>query len=104
MPGAGVIFFRADHDLIGRVLAEKLRRRADPSRLDDGFRILPQSVRPSMPSEKRRVLVATGHYVEARRLARVAPRDGKVLLSVNSHRPPIEVDEARWNAAEVLRG
>jgi hypothetical protein len=30
----GSIYFRADHELIARVLAEKLRRR-----LDDGFRV-----------------------------------------------------------------
>lgn len=35
----GVIYFRADHELIGRVLAEKLRRRTDRDRLDDGFRV-----------------------------------------------------------------
>jgi hypothetical protein len=104
MPGAGVIFFRADHELIGRVLAEKLRRRLDRNRHDDGFRVLnPQPASASMPSETRRVLIATGHYVTARRAARVPCRNGKVLLVVNSHRPPIEVDEARWNAAEVLR-
>jgi hypothetical protein len=42
MPGAGVIYFRADHELIGRVLAEKLRRRTDRTHLDDGFRVLPR--------------------------------------------------------------
>ena len=36
----GVIYFRADHELIGRVLAEKLRRRTDRDRLDDGFRVI----------------------------------------------------------------
>jgi len=36
----GVIYFRADHELIGRVLAEKLRRRTDRDRMDDGFRIV----------------------------------------------------------------
>jgi hypothetical protein len=101
----GLIYFRADHELIGRVLAEKLRRRTDRDHLGDSFRVInPQPASATVPSEKRRVLVATGHYVEARRLARVPARNGKVLLSVNSHRPPIEVDEARWNAAEVLRG
>jgi hypothetical protein len=101
----GVIYFRADHDLIGRVLAEKLRRRADRDRLDDSFRILdPKPASASMPSETRRVLIAAGHYVSARRATRAPVRNGKVLLVVNSHRPPIEVDEARWNAAEVVRG
>jgi hypothetical protein len=36
----GVIYFRADHELIGRVIAEKLRRRTDRNRLDDGFRVI----------------------------------------------------------------
>ena len=103
MIAAGTIYFRADHELVGRVIAEKLRRARLPDL--DAFRVLqPEPMRPSMPSEKRRVPIAPGHYVEARRLARVPARDGKVLLSVNSHRQPIEVEEARWNAAEVLRG
>jgi hypothetical protein len=57
-----------------------------------------------MAVERRRVEVATGHVVTAYRARRVPARNGKVLLIVNSHRPPIEVDEARWNAAEVPRG
>jgi hypothetical protein len=36
----GVIYFRADHELIARVIAEKLRRRTDRNRLDDGFRVI----------------------------------------------------------------
>lgn len=36
----GVIYFRADHELIGRVIAEKLRRRTDRERLDDSFRVI----------------------------------------------------------------
>lgn len=36
----GVIYFRADHELIGRVLAEKQRRRTDRNRIEDGFRIV----------------------------------------------------------------
>lgn len=36
----GVTYFRADHELIGRVLAEKLRRRTDRTHLDDGFRVI----------------------------------------------------------------
>jgi hypothetical protein len=36
----GTIYFRADHELIGRVLAEKLRRRTDRSGRGDGFRIM----------------------------------------------------------------
>ncbi|MDF0489779.1 hypothetical protein PX554_16715 [Sphingomonas sp. H39-1-10] len=35
----GVIYFRADHELVGRVIAEKLRRRTDRTRIDDGFRV-----------------------------------------------------------------
>jgi hypothetical protein len=57
-----------------------------------------------MAVERRRVEVATGHVVTAYRARRVPVRNGKVLIIVNSHRPPIEVDEARWNAAEVRRG
>jgi len=50
----GVIYFRADHELIGRVLAEKLRRRTDRDRLGDSFRILPkrqhhQAIEGSLP-------------------------------------------------------
>jgi len=35
----GTIFFRADHELVGRVIAEKLRRRNDRSNLDDSISI-----------------------------------------------------------------
>jgi len=35
----GTIYFRADHELVGRVLAEKLRRRMDRSGVDDSFHI-----------------------------------------------------------------
>jgi len=38
-PGNGTIYFRADHDLVGRVIAEKLRRRNDRSNLDDSISI-----------------------------------------------------------------
>jgi hypothetical protein len=38
----GVIYFRADHELVGRVIAEKLRRRSDRTHLDDGFRVVPR--------------------------------------------------------------
>lgn len=41
----GTIFFRADHELIGRVLAEKLRRRMERSDFQDCVRIVPP--RPS---------------------------------------------------------
>jgi hypothetical protein len=37
----GTIFFRADHELIGRVLAEKLRRRMERSDFQDCVRIAP---------------------------------------------------------------
>ncbi|WP_010161665.1 hypothetical protein [Sphingomonas sp. PAMC 26617] len=37
----GTIFFRADHELIGRVLAEKLRRRMERSDFQDCVRIVP---------------------------------------------------------------
>lgn len=36
----GTIFFRADHDLIGRVLAEKLRRRTERSDFPECVRIV----------------------------------------------------------------
>ncbi|WP_169833104.1 hypothetical protein [Sphingomonas panacis] len=39
----GVIYFRADHELVGRVIAEKLRRRTDRTHIDDGFRVVPRS-------------------------------------------------------------
>ena len=35
----GTIYFRADHELVGRVLAEKLRRRAEQRGVGDSFRI-----------------------------------------------------------------
>jgi hypothetical protein len=44
----GLIYFRANHELIGRVLAEKLRRRTDRDRLDDALassRIVPGRMR-----------------------------------------------------------
>jgi hypothetical protein len=40
----GTIYFRADHELVGRVIAEKLRRKNDRSCLD-----YPESVRPAQP-------------------------------------------------------
>ncbi len=52
-----------------------------------------------MPSEFRQIQIAVGHTVVARRAPRVPVRNGKVLLIVNSHRPPIEIDEARWISA-----
>ena len=45
----GTIFFRADHELIGRVLAEKLRRRMERSDFQDCVRIVPP--RPLAPSD-----------------------------------------------------
>jgi len=36
----GVIYFRADHELVGRVIAEKLRRRTDRNHIEDGFRVV----------------------------------------------------------------
>jgi len=39
----GVIYFRADHELVGRVIAEKLRRRTDRNRIEDDFRVAPRS-------------------------------------------------------------
>ena len=35
----GTIYFRADHELVGRVIAEKLRRKNDRQGFDDSFRI-----------------------------------------------------------------
>ncbi|MFA6113252.1 MAG: hypothetical protein WC729_04655 [Sphingomonas sp.] len=35
----GTIYFRADHELVGRVLAEKLRLRAEQRGIGDSFRI-----------------------------------------------------------------
>jgi hypothetical protein len=37
--GNGTIWFRADHELVGRTLAEKLRLRAEQRGLGDSFRI-----------------------------------------------------------------
>ncbi|MET3824795.1 hypothetical protein ABIC16_000488 [Sphingomonas sp. PvP055] len=45
----GTIFFRADHELIGRVLAEKLRRRMERSDFQDCVRVVPP--RPVAPSD-----------------------------------------------------
>ena len=39
----GVIYFRADHELVGRVIAEKLRRRTDCTHIEDGFRVVPRN-------------------------------------------------------------
>ena len=39
----GTIYFRADHELVGRVIAEKLRRKNDRQGFGDGFRIAGQS-------------------------------------------------------------
>ncbi|MEO8374590.1 MAG: hypothetical protein ABI471_05155 [Sphingomonas bacterium] len=36
----GTIYFRADHELVGRVIAEKLRRKNDRQGSDDSFRIV----------------------------------------------------------------
>ena len=35
----GTIYFRADHELVGRVIAEKLRRKNDRQGFGDAFRI-----------------------------------------------------------------
>ena len=45
----GTIYFRADHELIGRVLAEKLRRRMERSDFQDCVRIVP--ARSSTPAD-----------------------------------------------------
>ncbi len=45
----GTIYFRADHELIGRVLAEKLRRRMERSDFQDCVRVVPP--RPLATSE-----------------------------------------------------
>lgn len=34
------VYLREDHALVGRVLAEKLRRRTDRERLGDGFHVI----------------------------------------------------------------
>jgi hypothetical protein len=36
----GTIYFRADHELVGRVLAEKLRLRAEQRGIGDRFSIV----------------------------------------------------------------
>jgi len=48
----GLFYFRADHELVGRVIAEKLRRRNDRSCLD-----YPESVRPVSVKAKARKVV-----------------------------------------------
>jgi hypothetical protein len=57
----GTIYFRADHELIGRVLAEKLRRRMERSDFQDSVRIVParSSATPESSvgfTERKRVL------------------------------------------------
>lgn len=47
----------------------------------------------------RNVEMATGHFVPLRLARRVPPRDGKVLC-MHRHRKPVEIDQARWDAAE----
>ncbi|CUS45507.1 hypothetical protein NDN01_25475 [Sphingomonas sp. QA11] len=42
----GTIYFRADHELVGRVLAEKLRLRAEQRGVGDSFRIAGPRRRP----------------------------------------------------------
>jgi hypothetical protein len=42
----GTIFFRADHELVGRVIAEKRRRHFDRSGAGDAVRIDPRHRRP----------------------------------------------------------
>jgi hypothetical protein len=42
----GTIYFRADHELVGRVLAEKLRRRMERSGVGDSIRIARPARRP----------------------------------------------------------
>lgn len=39
MSGSGTIYFRADHDLVARVIAEKRRRRAQPLPAEGSFRV-----------------------------------------------------------------
>lgn len=42
----GMIYFRADHELIGRVLAEKLRRKTERTDFADDLRVTGGHARP----------------------------------------------------------
>lgn len=39
MSGSGTIYFRADHELVARVIAEKLRRRAQALPAEGSFHV-----------------------------------------------------------------
>ena len=52
-----------------------------------------------MPSEYRNVEVAAGHFLPLRLARRVPPRNGKVLC-MQRHRQPVEIDQAKWEAAK----
>lgn len=56
-----------------------------------------------MAAEWRRIEVARGHTLLARRAPRQSARPGRVTLIVR-HRDPIEVEETIWNAGEVHHG
>lgn len=54
-----------------------------------------------MPSEIRRVEIATGHAVNVRLARQPTERPGFVRV-VKSHRAPFEIPVARWEAGEKL--
>ncbi|CAN5573167.1 hypothetical protein BH10PSE14_BH10PSE14_06260 [soil metagenome] len=56
-----------------------------------------------MSSEYRRVEVAVGHRIRARRLRGAADRDGFVVIH-NQQRGRLEVPAARWDSAEAYDG
>ncbi|WP_242183290.1 hypothetical protein [Sphingomonas sp. CARO-RG-8B-R24-01] len=51
-----------------------------------------------MSSQYRNVEVAPVHFVPLRLLRRVPAREGKVLCAHRT-RAPVEVDQAKWDAA-----
>lgn len=54
-----------------------------------------------MPSEIRRVEIATGHAINVRLAREPSARAGFVRV-VKSHRDPFEIPAARWEAGERI--
>lgn len=56
-----------------------------------------------MPSERRRVELAPGHFVTVRKLGEQPGTPGKIRV-IKSRRAPFDIAADRWNAGEKING
>ena len=54
-----------------------------------------------MPSERRRVEIGPGHFVNVRKVA-VQPDTPGLVRVIKSHRAPFDIAAHRWEAGEKL--